>query len=45
MRLTLEIDDTEIDVIWADNDSVSALNNLAKDGLTINISKYGDLSR
>ena len=41
MKLTLKIDDTEVYVIWADNDSVRALKNLAKDGLTINMSKYG----
>ncbi len=41
MKLTLKIDDTEVDVIWADNDSVRALKILAKDGLTINMSKYG----
>ena len=41
MKLTLKIDGIEIDVIWADNDSVKALKNLAKDGLTINMSKYG----
>lgn len=41
MKLTLKIDDIEVDVIWVDNDSVKALKNLAKDGLTINISKYG----
>ena len=41
MELTLKIDDKEVDVIWADNDSVKALKNLAKDGLTINMSKYG----
>ena len=41
MKLTLKIDDTEVDVIWADNDSVKALKNLAKDGLNINMSKYG----
>lgn len=45
MKLTLKIDDTKIDVIWTDNDSVRALKNLSKDGLTINMSKYGDLSR
>ena len=32
MKLTLKIDDMEVDVIWADNDSVKALKNLAKDG-------------
>lgn len=41
MKLTLKIDGKEVDVIWADNDSVEALKNLAKDGLTINMSKYG----
>ncbi len=41
MKLTLRIDGIEVDVIWADNDSVRALKNLAKDGLTINMSKYG----
>lgn len=41
MKLTLKIDDIEVDVIWADNDSVEALKNLAKNGLTINMSKYG----
>lgn len=41
MKLTLKIDGIEVDVIWADNDSVKALKNLAKDGLTINMSKYG----
>ncbi len=41
MKLTLKTDDMEVDVIWSDNDSVKALKNLAKDGLTINMSKYG----
>lgn len=41
MKLTLKIDGTEVDVLWADNDSVKTLKELAKDGLTINISKYG----
>ncbi len=41
MKLTLKIDGIEEDVIWADNDSIKALKNLAKDGLTINMSKYG----
>ena len=41
MELTLKIDGTEVDAIWSDNDSVKALKNLAKDGLTINMSKYG----
>lgn len=41
MELTLKIDDIEVAVIWTNNDSVKALKNLAKDGLTINMSKYG----
>ena len=41
MKLALKIDGIEVDVIWADNDSVKALKNLAEDGLTINMSKYG----
>ena len=41
MKLTLKLNDIEVDVIWTDNDSVRALKNLAKDGLTINMSKYG----
>lgn len=41
MKLTLKIDGIEVDVIWADNDSVKALKNLAKKGLTINMRKYG----
>ena len=38
MKLTLKIDEIEVDVIWSNNDSVRALKNLAKDGLTINMS-------
>ncbi|MGI6360439.1 MAG: cyclophilin-like fold protein [Acholeplasmatales bacterium] len=39
--LVLKIDNTEVDVFWADNASVTALKELAKGGLTINMSKYG----
>lgn len=45
MKLALKIDGIEVDVIWADNDSVKALKNLAKDRLTINMSKYGGLEQ
>lgn len=45
MKLTLKINDIEVDVIWNDNDSVRALKNLAKEGLTINMSKYGGFER
>ncbi|MDD4069472.1 MAG: cyclophilin-like fold protein [Candidatus Izemoplasmatales bacterium] len=39
--IVFKIGNTEVDVYWLDNDSVKALKNLAKDGLTINMSKYG----
>ena len=39
--LELKIDDTTVDVTWLDNSSVNALKEVAKDGLTINMSKYG----
>ena len=35
--IELKIDNQIVDVYWADNDSVKALKELAKDGLTINI--------
>ena len=38
MKLILNINDIEVDVIWTENDSVKALKELAKDGLTINMS-------
>lgn len=41
MELTLKIDGIEVAVICADNDSVKALKNLVKNGLSINMSKYG----
>lgn len=44
-NMELKIDGIEVDVIWADNNSVKALKNLAKDGLTIDISKYGGFER
>ncbi len=39
--IELKIDNQIVDVYWADNDSVKALKELAKDGLTINMSEYG----
>jgi ABC-type glycerol-3-phosphate transport system substrate-binding protein len=39
--LFLKIGNTEVNVDWLDNDSVSALKNLAKDGLTIKMHMYG----
>ena len=41
--IELKIGNTVVDVNWLDNDSVKALKELAKDGLTINMSMYGDL--
>ena len=39
--IELKIDNTVVDVNWLDNDSVKALKELVKDGLTINMSMYG----
>lgn len=39
--LSLKIGDTLVDVYWLDNDSVTALKKLAKDGLTIEMHMYG----
>ena len=39
--IELKIDNQIVDVYWANNDSVKALKELAKDGLTINMSEYG----
>ena len=41
MKLILKINDIEVDVYWAKNDSIKALKELAKDELTINMSEYG----
>lgn len=40
-KLELRIDNQIIDVIWLDNPSVTALKELAKDGLTISMHEYG----
>lgn len=39
--LSLKIDNIEVDVNWLDNDSVTALKKLAKDGLSIEMHMYG----
>ncbi len=39
--LSLKIGNTEVNVNWLDNNSVTALKNLAKDGLTIEMHMYG----
>ena len=39
--IELKIENTIVDVNWLDNDSVKALKELAKDGLTVNMSMYG----
>lgn len=39
--LTLKIDDTQVDVDWVSNNSFEALKELAKNGLTIKMHKYG----
>ena len=43
--LVLKIDNTEVDVFWAENASVTVLKELAKDGLTINMSKYSSFEQ
>lgn len=39
--LELKIDETIVGATWLDNSSVTALKELAKDGLTINMHEYG----
>ncbi len=39
--LSLKIGNIEVDVNWLDNDSVTALKNLVKDSLTIEMHMYG----
>ena len=39
--LSLKIGNTEVDVNWLDNDSVTALKKLAKDGFAIEMHMYG----
>lgn len=43
--IELKIDNTIFDVNWLDNDSVKALKELAKDGLTIDMSMFGDFEQ
>jgi len=39
--LELKIDETIVDVTWLDNSTVTALKEISKDGLTINMHEYG----
>ena len=43
--IELKIGNTIVDVNWLDNDSVKSLKELVKDGLTINMSMYGDFEQ
>ena len=43
--LVLKIDNTEVDVSWLDNDSVKALKEIAKDGLTVKLHMYGNFEQ
>ena len=43
--LMLKIDNTEVEVFWLDNESVKALKQLAKDGLTIDLEMYGNMEQ
>ena len=40
-KMQMFINDTPVEVIWEDNDSVSALRELAVNGLTVSMSMYG----
>ena len=40
-----KINDTILDIFWADNESVSSLKTLAKDTLSINMHRYGDFEQ
>ena len=43
--LILKINNTEVEVFWLDNDSVKALKQLAKNGLTIDLEMYGNMEQ
>ena len=43
--LTLKIGNTEVEVSWLDNDSVKALKQLAKNGLSIDLEMYGGMEQ
>ena len=40
-NIALKINGTILNITWSNNNSVTALKELAKDGLTINMSRYG----
>jgi hypothetical protein len=44
-NLFLKINNKEIDVTWLDNDSIKDLKKIAKDGLLINMHKYGNFEQ
>ena len=43
--LTLKIGNTEVEVSWLDNNSVKALKQLAKNGLSIDLEMYGGMEQ
>lgn len=43
--IELKIGNTKVEVNWLDSESVKELKKLAKDGLTINMSMYGDFEQ
>ena len=43
--IELTIGNTKVNFYWLDNDSLKALKELVKDGLTINMSVYGDFEQ
>lgn len=43
--MVLKVDNTVLDIAWEDNDSVKALNELARPELIINAHQYGDFEQ
>ena len=41
MALLMTVDGKKVDVNWEDNSSVDAIKKLAKDGMTVEIQRYG----
>ena len=44
-EMVMKIDTISVDITWENNNSVKDLFNFAKNGLTINMSRYGDFEQ
>lgn len=44
-EMVMKIDSISVDITWENNNSVKDLLNFAKNGLTINMSRYGDFEQ